>query len=369
MDNRPQDPPTQPPPSTDPLPASWHLTPAQHADILHTQIIPTELGPYLPVPPATTSKKSQAILILGQTGAGKTRFTPSLLAPLDNPLHLIADTFKTYHPFYAACRTLTPSISLARLDAVVFIVAYEVPNTIVVSSPTHARHASRLAGPPATAWLLSLSHHAAHVLRLPCVVIEAACRRQPDLPALAGVFLSAGYAVRVVVLAVPAALSRLGVLVRFWGRLPEAGSRGLPGRLTPRGVHDESFGGVGLGVGWVDEICRGGDGAEGSGKGEVDKVAVLRRNGVAVYLNERLEGGWTKEVGALGALERERGRALSAEERRAAEVDVEMLRGLGNPKVDAEIEEIEALMAGLGTEDGEAGGSVPFDAVEFVSVS
>ena len=111
MDTRPGDPPPKPPPSTDPLPASWHLTPAQHAHILHTQIIPTELGPYLPVPPTATSKKPLAILILGQTGAGKTRFTPSLLAPLDNPLHLIADTFKTYHPFYTTCRTLTFSIS------------------------------------------------------------------------------------------------------------------------------------------------------------------------------------------------------------------------------------------------------------------
>ena len=101
----------------------------------------------------------------------------------------------------------------------------------------------------------------------------------------------------------------------------------------------------------------------------MDKVVVLRRNGVVVYLNERVEGGWTREVGALGALERERGRALSAEERRAAEVDVGMLRGLRNPKVDEEIEEIGALMAGLGTEDGTADGAVPFDAVGFVSVS
>ena len=113
METSPGDTPPQPSPSADPLPACWHLTPAQHAHILHTQIIPTELGPYLPAPPTAPSKKPQAILILGQTGAGKTRFTPSLLAPLDKPLHLIADTFKTYHPFYTACRTSSFSFLIA----------------------------------------------------------------------------------------------------------------------------------------------------------------------------------------------------------------------------------------------------------------
>jgi hypothetical protein len=65
-------------------------------------------------------------------------------------------------------------------------------------------------------------------------------------------------------------------------------------------------------------------------------------------------------------LERERGRGLSEEERRRAEEDMEMLRQLGDPKVDRELEEIERLIAGLGV-DGTAPETVPFDAVDFVT--
>jgi hypothetical protein len=68
----------------------------------------------------------------------------------------------------------------------------------------------------------------------------------------------------------------------------------------------------------------------------------------------------------LEALERERGRGLSVEERRAAERDIEMLRGLGDPKVDRELDEIEGLMGELGGHDGF---SVleQFDPEDFVS--
>ncbi|KAK4043243.1 zeta toxin domain-containing protein, partial [Parachaetomium inaequale] len=206
-------------------------------DILHTQILPTELHPFLPSPtssppnvtPRRRQKKPLAVLLLGQTGAGKTRLAPLLLSAFPPsqesppPLHLIADTYKTYHPSYSAC------------------LASHRPEL-----------ASRLTSAAAAAWLHSVCVHAAQS-HIPNILIETACRREGDFERLAETFLGQGYVVRVVVLGVPAALSRLGVMVRYWMRLPEAGpARGLPVRLTPRGVHDGSFGGVGGAVGWVD---------------------------------------------------------------------------------------------------------------------
>ncbi|KAK4151758.1 zeta toxin-domain-containing protein [Chaetomidium leptoderma] len=373
----PPPPPSKPPPKPTPeeetasLLAAWQISPALHTHILHTQILPTELYSFLSSTPPNSNQKRLAVLILGQTGAGKTRLAPLFLqapqnqSPNQRMLHLIADTYKTYHPSYHTCLTTT--------------------------SPSTAPLASRLAGPDAAAWLHQVCLHAARGPPRVDVLLETACRSRSDFNKLVStVFVREGYAVRVVVLAVPAVLSRLGILVRYWRRLPEAGSRGLPVRLTPRVVHDESFAGLGGAVGLVDSFISGsasssssgasssgGGGAYGSegmaadeiGEGGVERVVVLRRNGVVVYRNRRGDDGtWEGEAGALSALERERARPLTAEERRAAEADMAMLRAMGEPAVDRELEEIERLMDGLGTADDKtAPDMAPFDAPEFVS--
>jgi hypothetical protein len=199
--------------------------------------------------------------------------------------------------------------------------------------------------------------------------------------------------------------------------------RGLPVRLTPLRVHEGSFGGVGRGVGWVDfggcflEGEGGGDGngngdGKGDGKGDgvgsedrvtngggdkrrdrgnngdgdgtrdgdndggdqwdakaVERIVVVKRNSGVVYANERVgeDREWARQAGALRALERERARGLSEEERMVVEADLQMLRGLGNPKVDKEIAEIEGLLAELGVGDDAAYPEVvPLDAHDFI---
>jgi hypothetical protein len=96
---------------------------------------------------------------------------------------------------------------------------------------------------------------------------------------------------------------------------------------------------------------------------------VLRRNGGVVYANERVgeDREWAREAGALRALERERARGLSEEEKKVVEADLQMLRGLGNPKVDKEVAEIEGLLAELKVGDGAAYSDVvPLDAHDFI---
>ncbi|KAK3333548.1 zeta toxin-domain-containing protein [Cercophora scortea] len=166
-------------------------------------------------------------------------------------------------------------------------------------------------------------------------LVESACRHPDDFAKLATIFHDAGYSVRVAVLAVPSPLSRLGILVRYYTNLPEAQSRGLPLRLTPTKVHDESYAGLGPAAKFIDE------------GGVVDSVVVVRRGNLLVYGNERRDG-------VVDVLERERRRGLSAEERAVARRDVAALRALGDGRVDELVGEVEGLLLqGTGEEDGE----------------
>lgn len=138
----------------------------------------------------------------------------------------------------------------------------------------------------------------------------------------------------------------------------------MPLRLTPRVVHDESLEGVRGAVAWLD-----GEGALPSdeNKGRVDRVVVLRRGMKVVYANERIKGGgWAKEPAALNALECEWARPLTEDERRMMDENIKMLRSLGKPEVDREIEEIQRLIAELGTADKTMPDTTPFDPVDFV---
>ncbi|KAK3954124.1 zeta toxin-domain-containing protein [Pseudoneurospora amorphoporcata] len=329
------------------FPPSWILTPSARLEIFTTQILPAELQPYLPSPStteATTTTNSPrrrrplAILIVGQTGAGKTRLAPLLLRAMTAshpfhhpPAHFIADTYKTYHPHYASCLSQYPPAQ-----------------------------ASVLAGLDARLWLqMACQHASAHEID---VLVESACRHPDDFCKLADIFHGrGGYVTKVAILAVPEGVSRLGCLVRYYKKLPEAGSRGLPVRLTPRRVHDESYGGLREAARWVD----------GDGQDAVDGVVVVRRGNLVAYGNERVEldgqRKWVREPGALKTLEIERARKLSEEERRIVEEDLEVLRKLGDPKVDEEIEAIQTLVDGIGVGFSETFPELePLDADEFV---
>ncbi|KLU89018.1 zeta toxin family protein [Magnaporthiopsis poae ATCC 64411] len=135
-----------------------------------------------------------AVLLVGQTGAGKTRTAPLLAEAVSTAAarqrpraraHLIADTYKTYHPAYAALAAQSPSL------------------------------ASPATGPDARRWLAMACALAAS--RGADCIVESACRHPADFQDLVRLFTSSPvrYAVRVAVLAVPEALSRLGILAEL----------------------------------------------------------------------------------------------------------------------------------------------------------
>ncbi|KAK4167617.1 zeta toxin-domain-containing protein [Cladorrhinum sp. PSN259] len=352
--------------------SSWRLTPTRRQEIFSSQILPTELAPFLSPSSSSLSssqpcsEKPQAIILLGQTGAGKTSLAPLLLQHFDSssssssssspagggggpPLHFIADTLKTYHPHFSTC------------------------------PPPYA---SALASADARHWLkLSCAHAAAHSKS---VLLESACRHPDDFISLVKIFKEHSYAVKVVVLAVSSGVSRLGCLTRFYRRLPESGSKwGLGVRKTPKRVHDESCEGVVEGVKFVDENL--GAAAAAAGATGVDKVVVLRRNKKVAYMatakkqreyelavkgnNSAGDDGGRKKGKAQEALNRERKRALTEDEWSTVKADLQLLKEMG----EVELEEIEKQIRGLGGGGGGGGEEEEwpeleeeFDAEKFV---
>ncbi|KAI1144004.1 zeta toxin-domain-containing protein [Hypoxylon sp. FL0543] len=299
-------------------PQSYMLSEAESRAIFERDIFPAELGALSTAEPPTSvngdddgaHRTPLAVLLVGQTGAGKTRTAPAIkdaiirLRGASNFLHLVADTYKTYHPAYHALLSARPAL------------------------------ASPATSPDARRWL-SMAAAAASSRRAD-VLLESAARHPDDFAGLARLFRARGYRVEVAVLAVPAALSRLGILTRFHEKLPEAGpSGGLPVRLTPRRVHDESYEGLLAAAAFVDSADA------------VDQVVVVRRDNVVAYADERVNGSWRRGPGVLEAVRAERRRPLTFLERTAAESSLKRLREMDVPGLASQLEEIEELLKPL----------------------
>jgi hypothetical protein len=281
--------------------SSYVLSDADSKRIFQDEILPAEFPK--PLTPSVR-KRPLAVLAVGQTGAGKTLLAPAILSALGpsspKPAHFIADTYKTYHPEYTR---------------------------LMLSSPQHASPAT---GPDARRWL-SMAAQEAALHRLD-VVLESACRHPDDFCDLVTVFQSAGYRVEVVVLAVPAALSRLGILSRFYERKPEALSRNLPVRLTPIKVHNDSYDGLLDAAKFLDAT------------GVAHQVIVLRRGNLVAY------GG---QGSAAAAVELERNRSLTEAEMKTALDDIQNVST--HEEAKEQVEEVRELLRPLLERSDESG--------------
>ncbi|KXH28301.1 zeta toxin [Colletotrichum nymphaeae SA-01] len=274
-----------------PLPdlSCYTLPDAEAREIFTTKILAADLPPTLTRHPRRS--RPLAVLIVGQTGAGKTRSAPAILDAMTRihpPAHLIADLYKVHHPSYA---TLVDS---------------DTPAQDALASPATDTDAGR--------WLAMAVAEA--VDRKLDVLLESACRHSDDFRELASMFGKRGYCVEVVVLAVPAALSMLSFLLRFYERLPEARSSGdLPILFTPVKIHDDSYGRLMSVAECIDDMDF------------IHRVLVVRRGNLVAFADEktttttggRLQGKVTE------AVESERRRPLTKDERAVVVRDLEKL--------------------------------------------
>ncbi|KAI1393751.1 zeta toxin-domain-containing protein [Hypoxylon trugodes] len=307
-------------------PKSYMLSDDESRAIFERDIVPAELGHLSATAELSVSANGDgrtplAVLLVGQTGAGKTRTAPAIKSAIErlrgrsHLAHFVADTYKTYHPSYTTLLATRPGL------------------------------ASQATGPDARRWLNMAASVAA--ARRADVLLESAARYPEDFAQLACLFRTHGYRVEVAVMAVPAPLSRLGILTRFYEKLPEVGPGGrLPLRLTPRKVHDESYAGLLEAAAFVDS----GQSNEGGtkGRGIVDQVVVVRRDNVVAYANERIpDGAWKRELGTEAAIRQERGRPLTVYERMGAEFSLGKLRAMNIPGLESQLKEIEGLLKPL----------------------
>ncbi|RYP21214.1 hypothetical protein DL765_002353 [Monosporascus sp. GIB2] len=304
---------------------SYTLSDSEARSIFEEKILPAEFGSCTDRSHGDDTRQPLAVFVIGQTGAGKTRTAAALKAAMtelrggggEEPAHFVADTHKTYHPAYAE-----------------------------LAAGGGPALASAAAGPDARRWLAMAAAHAAS--RRADVLLESACRRPGDFADLARAFRAAGYRVEACLMAVPRALSLLGVLVRFHERLPEAGPRwGLPARLTPRGVHDDSYAGVLDAAAFVDS------------SDAVDQVVVVRRGSLVAYADERgPDGRWSRAGGVADAVLAERCRPLTDIEMSTAMADLQRLKAMGIVSMSAQLEEIEGLLLPV-PEDSPDGSGFP----------
>lgn len=250
--------------------SGYRLPEDEAARIFQTEILPAEFPADInpPVPDVHL-----AVLVVGQTGAGKTLLAPTILKQIASkqPAHFIADTYKTYHPEYTKLMLTSPNL------------------------------ASPATGYDARKWLAMAAQEA--VKRKRNVLLESACRHPDDFCELATIFDKAGYFIWVFVLAVPEPLSRIGTLTRFYEKRPEGQSRGLPVRLTPVKVHNDSYAGLLHAAKYLDEHRR-----------SIHTVVVRRGN---FYV----DGAESVEV----KLQKERRRPLNKEEMQTALDDIQRL--------------------------------------------
>lgn len=215
------------------------LPEAENERIFREEIAPAHLSGL------TAQRAPVAIIIGGQTGAGKTAATRMVKAALEQrgeAAWINMDFYNPHHPGYARWQAERP------------------------------QEADALVRPDGDRWWeqaqdFALAHGYDILLESAMVSpaeYEEICRRIQSARLPAGV---EPYRIETALVSVPAAVSRLGIMTRY---LDEVQTHGH-GRLVDPDIHDAAFRGV----------VRGAAAFEGEGLGNF--AAVLRRNGETVY--------------------------------------------------------------------------------------
>jgi predicted ABC-type ATPase len=237
-------------------PRRYLLSEATAQRIFEEEIVPEELAS------GTPQAAACVVFVAGQPGAGKTTTTEVVVDRLrerGTPIVVNSDFYKPYHPEYA--------------------------RLLVEDDQTAAPYTS-LDG---RRWMAMTQRYL--MQRRVDVVVETTMRDRGDFIEPAQVFGEAGYQTEAVIMAVPEALSRLGIVARYHEQVQATGY----GRLTARANHDASYTGVLHAAAEIDEHHL------------VDVVAVYRRGNELLYSNE-LQGPaeWAQPPRTVAAIEAER---------------------------------------------------------------
>jgi hypothetical protein len=239
------------------------------------------------------------VFIGGQPGAGKTATTAHVLRSLSErgtPAHVCGDIYKPYHPAYRRLLTQDEATAGAytRLDA--------------------------------RAWHAKAEAYARE--QRADVVIETALSGPAGFAEPASAFRAAGYRVEVVALAVPAPVSRLGILTRYAAQVDAHGR----GRIVDPENHDTCYTGLAATVAGIDTDR------------SADAIRIVRRGNETLYINTLTAAGeWADPPRAAGALAAERDRTWTPTEAQVFRAELAQLEARRDPALRSAAAEIARL--------------------------
>jgi hypothetical protein len=252
---------------------------------------------------APAQRQPVAVIVGGQTGAGKTAVTATVKHALGQSggfVNINMDFYNPQHPSYHRWRAEDEHTASAKVR------------------------------PDGERWWTKAQQHA---IDNRChVVLESAMRHKLEFEDIARRFHDAGYRVEVAIVAVPESLSRLGMLQRYWGEVQEVGH----GRRIDPAIHDECYRGVVRGAAAVDA----GDLAH--------SAFAFRRNGEVIYANHAgPDGAWREAPRLAAAVQAERHRPWTDAEQHWYAHNSSKLRAAIDPRHHPELDAIDAKAAPL----------------------
>jgi hypothetical protein len=246
-------------------PEQYRLSEADHEAIFQTYIKPQVFAFARPV------ERPTAIIFGGQPGAGKSRSVDAAVEDLEEKggaVQIIGDELRGYHPAYATL--------LGRNDK------------------TAAFYTDRDTGK----WVEKCIAHAKSERFN--VVIEGTMRNDEVVARTMRDFRDAGYTIDARALAVNFLLSEQGIFQRYENQKLDRGT----GRMTTEQAHRAAYDGMPVSIERIER------------DGLADTLTLYRRGGEQIYRNELVQGAWKNPPRAREALEAERVRPMTLQERR-----------------------------------------------------
>lgn len=274
-------------------PDQYRLSEAEHQATFDNDIKPDLFAG------AKSSGQPVAVIFGGQPGAGKSAAVDAALrefAPHGGAVQIIGDDLRGYHPQYARL--------MARDDK------------------TAAFYTDRDTGK----WVeMAIAHAKTQRVN---IVIEGTMRDGNKVAATMDSLRAAGYEIDARALAVNERLSEQGILQRYENQKLDRGT----GRMTAPEAHRAAY------VGMLDTVERI----------ERDKLAdrltIYRRGAEVVYSNELRDGQWQRDPQGRAAVEAERSRLMTLQERREYAAGFDKLAELvARPERQASADEIQKI--------------------------